>query len=96
MEKLKSVQRKEVKALEGERRGAVKKTKATAGKGKKGKEAVAATEAEYDAKAKKMADRHTADIAAFDQGAEEGAAADSNDDEEGRHRAARCIGSQNL
>jgi OTU domain-containing protein 6 len=72
MEKLKSVQRKEVKALEGERRGAVKKTKATAGKGKKGKEAVAATEAEYDAKAKKMADRHTADIAAFDQGAEEG------------------------
>jgi len=34
--------RKEIKALEGEQRAAVKKTKTTAGKAKKAKEAVAA------------------------------------------------------
>eukprot|EP00562_Extubocellulus_spinifer_P029590 CAMPEP_0178724982 /NCGR_PEP_ID=MMETSP0699-20121125/26403_1 /TAXON_ID=265572 /ORGANISM="Extubocellulus spinifer, Strain CCMP396" /LENGTH=42 /DNA_ID= /DNA_START= /DNA_END= /DNA_ORIENTATION= len=42
MDDLRARQKKELKALEGEKRNHLKKTKATAGKGKKGKEALAA------------------------------------------------------
>ena len=42
MDDLKAKQKKELKALDGEKRNQLKKTKATAGKGKKGKEALAA------------------------------------------------------
>jgi len=40
-EALESAHRKELKALEGEKRAAIKKAKGTAGKGKKGKQIVA-------------------------------------------------------
>ena len=42
MDDLKAKHKKELKALDGEKRNQLKKTKATAGKGKKGKEALAA------------------------------------------------------
>lgn len=38
LEETHAIHRKEVKALDGEKRATLKKTKATAGKGKKGKE----------------------------------------------------------
>ena len=42
MDELRARHKKELKALEGEKRNHLKKTKATAGKGRKGKEALAA------------------------------------------------------
>ena len=42
MDDLKAKHKKELKALDGEKRNQLKKTKATAGKGKKGKEALSA------------------------------------------------------
>lgn len=42
MDDLKARHKKELKALDGEKRNQLKKTKATAGKGKKGKDALAA------------------------------------------------------
>ena len=42
MDDLKAKHKKELKALDGEKRNQLKKTKATAGKGKKGKDALAA------------------------------------------------------
>ena len=54
--------KKELKVLDGEKRSILKKTKATAGKGKKGKEALAAVEQEYAAKEKEMAERHKSEI----------------------------------
>ena len=42
MDDLKAKHKKELKTLDGEKRNQLKKTKATAGKGKKGKDALAA------------------------------------------------------
>ena len=42
MDDLKAKHKKDLKALDGDKRNQLKKTKATAGKGKKGKDALAA------------------------------------------------------
>ena len=54
--------KKELKALDTERRAAIKKIKGTAGKGKKAKELIAAAETEYDTKLKDLQQKHVDDI----------------------------------
>merc|ERR1740124_1845653 len=62
MEELLAKHKKEVKSFEGERRTALKKVKGTAGKGKKGKEALAKGETEWDQKQKDLLQRHADEI----------------------------------
>ncbi|CAB9528828.1 OTU domain-containing protein 6B [Seminavis robusta] len=63
LEETQARHRKELKALDGEKRSALKKAKGTAGKGKKGKEKLAELEAEYDAKQKALEEKHAKEIA---------------------------------
>ena len=62
-EELETAHKKALKALEGEKRAAIKKAKAL--KGKKGKEALAATETEFADKLKALEEKHQADVAAL-------------------------------
>lgn len=63
MEEIQARHRKELKALDGEKRASLKKTKATAGKGKKAKEMLAEVEAEFDKKLKELEAKHAQEIA---------------------------------
>jgi OTU domain-containing protein 6 len=54
--------KKELKALDGEKRAALKKAKTTAGKGKKAKDVLAALEAEYETKLKELEARHESEL----------------------------------
>uniref|UniRef100_A0A7S2EVU4 OTU domain-containing protein n=1 Tax=Trieres chinensis TaxID=1514140 RepID=A0A7S2EVU4_TRICV len=83
MEEAKSRHKKELKALEGEKRSALKKAKSTAGKGKKGKEAMAALESEYTTKEKEMAERHRSELAALAEGGGGSGGADSGEATDG-------------
>jgi len=58
--------RKELKSFDGEKRAAIKKAKAL--KGKKGKEALASLEKEFDEKLKLLKDKHGKEIKAGNQG----------------------------
>lgn len=62
-EDIETAYKKAVKALEGEKRAAIKKAKAL--KGKKGKDALAAVEDEYDGKAKALQTTLEQDLAAL-------------------------------
>ena len=55
--------KKELKALDTEKRAALKKIKGTAGKGKKAKELLKAAETEYDEKLKELQAKHAAEVA---------------------------------
>ncbi|KAL3903877.1 MAG: hypothetical protein SGARI_005181 [Bacillariaceae sp.] len=63
VEELETAHKKALKALEGEKRAALKKAKAL--KGKKGKEALAATETEFANKFDSLNAKHQEDIAAL-------------------------------
>jgi len=54
--------KKELKVFDGEKRSALKKVKGSAGKGKKGKEALAVMEADYGAKEVQMEQRHSTEL----------------------------------
>lgn len=54
--------KKELKSFDGEKRAALKKVKGSAGKGKKGKEALAAMEAEYNQREKEIKQRHITEL----------------------------------
>ena len=69
-EEVESKHKKALKALDGERRAAVKKAKAL--KGKKGKEALAAVEEEYDGKQKALQATLEQELAALSLGGDEG------------------------
>ena len=71
-EEIESKHKKALKALDGERRAAVKKAKAL--KGKKGKEALAAVEEEYDGKQKALQATLEHELAALSLGGDEGVA----------------------
>ena len=71
-EEVESKHKKALKALDGERRAAVKKAKAL--KGKKGKEALAAVEEEYDGKEKTLKATFEHELAALSLGGVEGVA----------------------
>lgn len=75
MDELKSKQKKEIKKFESEKRNALKKVKGTAGKGKKGKEALAAAEKELDETLKALLQKHKDEIASASGDA------DNNDDD---------------
>lgn len=60
MEDVTARQKKELKALDGAKRAAIKKAKGQ--KGKKGKELLASTEAEYETKLKELQERHAAEL----------------------------------
>lgn len=78
---MESQHRKELKALEGEKRAAIKKAKGM--KGKKAKEALAALEEEYANKLTELQAKHQAELAAAaPEGGDAPAAADSKDEEE--------------
>jgi OTU domain-containing protein 6 len=62
MEELKAKHKKELKTFEADKRIALKKIKGTAGKGKKGKEALAEAEAEWDAKLRALEEKHQHEI----------------------------------
>jgi OTU domain-containing protein 6 len=64
MEDLQARHKKEIKTLEADKRTAIKKIKGTAGKGKKGKEILAAAEAEWDEKYKVLLQKHEEEMAA--------------------------------
>lgn len=74
-EEIEAGHRKELKALEGEKRATLKKTKATAGKGKKGKEKLAEVEAQFATKLKELQEKHSNELAALSETTAEGAAA---------------------
>ena len=63
MEELQAKHKKEIKTLEADRRTAIKKIKGTAGKGKKGKEILAAAEIEWDEKHKALLQKHADEMA---------------------------------
>jgi OTU domain-containing protein 6 len=63
MDELQAKHKKEIKTLEADRRTAIKKIKGTAGKGKKGKEILAAAESEWDEKHKALLQKHAEEIA---------------------------------
>ena len=63
MDELQAKHKKEIKTLEADRRTAIKKIKGTAGKGKKGKEILAAAETEWDEKHKALLQKHAEEIA---------------------------------
>lgn len=62
MEEVRSRHKKELKAFETEKRQAAKKAKATSGKGKKGKEVLAALETEHAAKEERLRRRHASEL----------------------------------
>eukprot|EP00555_Chaetoceros_dichaeta_P005070 CAMPEP_0198262672 /NCGR_PEP_ID=MMETSP1447-20131203/11146_1 /TAXON_ID=420782 /ORGANISM="Chaetoceros dichaeta, Strain CCMP1751" /LENGTH=305 /DNA_ID=CAMNT_0043950993 /DNA_START=131 /DNA_END=1048 /DNA_ORIENTATION=- len=62
MDELKAKHKKELKSLDGEKRTALKKIKGTAGKGKKGKEALAKAEVEWSRTQEEMVERHTNEL----------------------------------
>eukprot|EP00557_Chaetoceros_sp_GSL56_P000278 CAMPEP_0176503334 /NCGR_PEP_ID=MMETSP0200_2-20121128/15304_1 /TAXON_ID=947934 /ORGANISM="Chaetoceros sp., Strain GSL56" /LENGTH=332 /DNA_ID=CAMNT_0017902611 /DNA_START=48 /DNA_END=1043 /DNA_ORIENTATION=+ len=62
MEELQAKHKKELKTLESDKRIALKKVKGTAGKGKKGKEALAEAEAEWDAKLRALEEKQKGEI----------------------------------
>jgi len=59
MDELKAKHKKELKTFDGEKRTALKKIKGTAGKGKKGKEALGKAEVEWNRKQEEILERHT-------------------------------------
>ncbi|GFH45207.1 hypothetical protein CTEN210_01681 [Chaetoceros tenuissimus] len=65
MEELQSKHKKELKQLETDKRIALKKVKGTAGKGKKGKEALAKAEQEWDSKLEELTTKHKNEIDAL-------------------------------
>lgn len=64
LEEVKARQKKEVKEFDSEKRLAIKKKKGNCGKGKKGKEVLAALENDYATKEQALKDRHTSELAA--------------------------------
>lgn len=65
MEELQSKHKKELKQFETDKRIALKKVKGTAGKGKKGKEALAKAEQEWDSKFEELTTKHKNEIDAL-------------------------------
>ena len=63
MEDLQARHKKDMKTFEADKRTAIKKIKGTAGKSKKGKEIVAAAEAEWDEKYKALLQKHEEEVA---------------------------------
>mmetsp|Transcript_7444 Transcript_7444/g.10651 ORF Transcript_7444/g.10651 Transcript_7444/m.10651 type:complete len:308 (-) Transcript_7444:8-931(-) len=63
-EDIKARHKKEVKAFESDKRIALKKIKGTSGKGKKGKDALATAEAQWNEKEKEMMNRHAEELLA--------------------------------
>lgn len=75
-------QKKAVKAFESEKRQALKKIKSTMGKGKKGKEALSAAEAEWKLKEEEMLARHKLEILSPSGGEEDASNENVGDREE--------------
>lgn len=65
MEELQTKHKKELKQFETDKRIALKKVKGTAGKGKKGKEALAKAEQEWDSKFEELTTKHKNEIDAL-------------------------------
>ena len=83
MDELKTKQKKEIKTFESDKRVALKKVKGTSGKGKKGKEALAKAEQEWDAKYEALLDKHAQELSDL-----QGADADANANADGGDQAA--------
>ena len=62
MEEIKTNQKKEIKTFENDKRTAMKKVKGTAGKGKKGKEALVAAEEEWETKFQQLTLKHEQEL----------------------------------
>ena len=62
MEEIKANQKKEIKTFENDKRTAMKKVKGTAGKGKKGKEALVAAEEEWETKFQQLSLKHEQEL----------------------------------
>lgn len=76
-EEIEARHRKEIKALDGEKRATLKKTKATTGKGKKGKEKLAEVEAEFATKLKELQEKQSKELAALSETTAAGSASDA-------------------
>eukprot|EP00551_Chaetoceros_affinis_P004093 CAMPEP_0203683308 /NCGR_PEP_ID=MMETSP0090-20130426/47456_1 /ASSEMBLY_ACC=CAM_ASM_001088 /TAXON_ID=426623 /ORGANISM="Chaetoceros affinis, Strain CCMP159" /LENGTH=380 /DNA_ID=CAMNT_0050552449 /DNA_START=79 /DNA_END=1221 /DNA_ORIENTATION=+ len=69
MEELKSKQKKEIKEFDRDKRIALKKVKASAGKGKKGKEKLEEAEKEWDVKYQSLLSRHKEELSSVEASA---------------------------